>query len=118
MNLKLFETKPRWIGAPKICTYENLPSFKDIKSAKKFLEDQNPSASFLIYWLCIVCEHYHFHPTSTKSKSYITPKPRHQSVKIESEENTSIEDTKLLESNRKNSNDNVLKSVMVLGSEF
>jgi hypothetical protein len=43
-NSKLkFETKPRWPGAPKICLFENLPSFPDKKAASKFIEMNHPS---------------------------------------------------------------------------
>ena len=60
MSKELFEKKPRWIGAPKICIYENRPAFKTEKEMKAFQDANNPSGSMLLKWECGICKHWHY----------------------------------------------------------
>ncbi len=63
---KLFESKPRWIGAPKICIAENLPAFKDEKELGKFVETNSPGANISEKWKCDICGHWHFKTKRSK----------------------------------------------------
>lgn len=55
----LFEAKPRWPGAPKMCLHANLPAFKTTKDWDQFHATNSPGNKVVRVWLCEVCEHWH-----------------------------------------------------------
>ena len=55
----LFESKPRWPGAPPICTKWNVLAFKTPAEMKKFNDTNCPSCTILETWLCKTCGHWH-----------------------------------------------------------
>jgi hypothetical protein len=55
---EIFESKPRWQGAPKICIAANLPAFATRKEMKAF---QNANASSAVAeWECDACGCFHY----------------------------------------------------------
>lgn len=55
---ELFESKPRWPGAPKICLAANLPAFATRKEMKTFQDAHCGSA--LKQWECDACGCFHY----------------------------------------------------------
>ena len=55
----VFETKARWEGAPKVCTYENLLAFAAEKDIGKFLSESAPGMYAMEKWQCPKCAHWH-----------------------------------------------------------
>lgn len=55
----LFEVKPRWKGAPKICIAANLPAFETEKEMATFHETNCPGGTLIKKWRCLVCNHIH-----------------------------------------------------------
>lgn len=56
----LFEPKPRWLGAPKICLKENLPAFETWKKADAFHEANSPGSRYVRQWQCSFCDCWHY----------------------------------------------------------
>jgi hypothetical protein len=55
---EIFESKPRWPGAPPICVAANLPAFATRKEMKAFQEKIAGSA--LTDWECDACGCFHY----------------------------------------------------------
>lgn len=60
MSRKIFEPKPRWEGAPRICLYENAPAFKSEKEMGAYHTRYYPACPIYRKWLCPVCNGWHF----------------------------------------------------------
>lgn len=79
----LFESKPRWPGAPKICVFENLPAFEDDRALKAFNETCGDHG-VLLKWRCTSCGCLHFYAdppapaggSSGTKRVYVHPVPR------------------------------------------
>lgn len=56
----VFEPKPRWPGAPKICIKENLPAFESEAKLKKYANEL-PAMSIVDTWKCEHCGWLHYH---------------------------------------------------------
>lgn len=56
---QLFETKPRWLGAPKICIAANLPAFDSPADWEKFHAANSPGNSVKRMWQCEACGKWH-----------------------------------------------------------
>ena len=55
MTIPIFETKPRWVGAPPICNARNLPAFKDGAEIKRYKANRCPSSSVAHTYVCKDC---------------------------------------------------------------
>lgn len=67
-QLALFESKPRWDGAPKICLATNLPAFKDAKELEEYRRKRCPSSSVAHTFTCRTCGLIHVVWNSKHSK--------------------------------------------------
>lgn len=56
---EIFEKKPRWPGAPKICIYENMLAFETEKELNAF-NDTCASPQIVEKWICKACGCYHY----------------------------------------------------------
>ena len=59
MNQVLFETRPRWSGAPPVCVHANRMAFKTLDELTAFRETNAPGLGLIKKWLCAVCRHWH-----------------------------------------------------------
>jgi hypothetical protein len=59
MKAEVFESKPRWPGAPPICLHTNLPAFDSMDDYGKFEKKNMPGAKALIKWNCSKCGKVH-----------------------------------------------------------
>lgn len=59
-----FESKPRWPGAPPICTATNLIAFDTEKDCAKFLSSLGDHMPMLARWQCKKCWKWHFWSTA------------------------------------------------------
>ena len=57
----IFEPKPRWTGAPRMCELSNLPSFETQKDAITFHEKSCGLSTLIVFaWLCDWCKGWHY----------------------------------------------------------
>ena len=59
LSADIFETKARWEGAPKICTYENLPAFATQKLLFAYLGEVATMTPVYETWQCPKCACWH-----------------------------------------------------------
>jgi len=59
MKTAVFESKPRWPGAPPICLTARLPSFPTKAAYQDWHERNGPRCIVKKVWLCDACQHYH-----------------------------------------------------------
>lgn len=59
-KVQVFEDKPRWPGAPRICALANLPAFMDRAEAMDFHERVGPGNHVLKVWECQHCGQVHY----------------------------------------------------------
>lgn len=57
---ELFESKPRWLGSPKICLSTNHLSFHKRQDLLEFIERYCPGARKVRIGRCSVCGMIHF----------------------------------------------------------
>jgi len=60
MNDLLFESKPRWPNAPKICLATNRPGFPDEASLALYIAKNCPAVRVVRKGRCGVCGMLHF----------------------------------------------------------
>jgi hypothetical protein len=60
VKTSIFESTPRWPGAPPICAAANLPSFTTAKEAVDFNEG-NGHPPILKSWRCRACCGWHYY---------------------------------------------------------
>ena len=65
----VFEPKPRWKGAPKVCTATNLLAHDSEKTLKKFLATCGGSMSVEKQWVCEACGKVHVECYAANSSS-------------------------------------------------
>ena len=57
---ELFESKPRWPGAPLICIAQNRPAFPTKKEALAFHERVGVGNHIVKIGKCETCQHWHY----------------------------------------------------------
>ena len=59
MSAEIFETKPRWPGAPPICIKYNLPAFESVEAFGKWESKNCPGGKTVLKWKCSACGMLH-----------------------------------------------------------
>lgn len=59
MDSRVFESMPRWPGAPEMCIKANLPAFVTERALRTFLSANGPSCKVTRIWICASCGRYH-----------------------------------------------------------
>lgn len=59
VSAPLFEDKPRWPGAPRVCLATNMLAFETLAAWEKFHRENGPSCKVRRVWRCETCGRYH-----------------------------------------------------------